>query len=91
MNKTELMEAVSNKANISKKDTEACLSAFVDVVSEALAGGEKVQWTGFGTFELRHRAARKGINPATGQQIDIAASNSPAFKPGKAFKDALNK
>lgn len=90
MNKTDLMEAVAEKSNMSKKDAESCLSAFVNVVSETLAGGDKVQWTGFGTFELRHRAARKGINPATGAQIDIAASNSPAFKPGKAFKDTFN-
>ncbi|MDD5017942.1 MAG: HU family DNA-binding protein [Eubacteriales bacterium] len=91
MNKTELIEAVAGKANVSKKDAEACLSAFVGVVTHALSGGDKVQWTGFGTFELRERAARKGVNPATGQQIDIAASNSPAFKPGKAFKDSFNK
>lgn len=91
MNKTELMEAVAEKANLSKKDAEGCLAAFVNVVSDALSSGEKVQWTGFGTFELRQRAARKGVNPATGAQIDIAASNSPAFKPGKAFKDAFNK
>ena len=91
MNKTELIEAVAGKASVSKKDAEACLSAFVSAVTDTLKSGQKVQWTGFGTFELRARAARKGVNPATGQQIDIAASNSPAFKPGKAFKDAFNK
>ena len=90
MNKTELMEAVAGKSNISKKDAETCLSALVSVLSETLSNGDKVQWTGFGTFELRHRAARKGVNPATGAKIDIAASNSPAFKPGKAFKDVFN-
>ena len=91
MNKSELMEAVAQKSGISKKDAEASMSAFVNVVSETLSSGDKVQWTGFGTFELRERAARKGVNPATGQQIDIAASNAPAFKPGKAFKDSFNK
>lgn len=90
MNKTELMEAIAEKANMSKKDTENCMSAFVNVVSDTLANGDKVQWTGFGTFELRQRAARKGVNPSTGEKIDIAASNAPAFKPGKAFKDSFN-
>ena len=89
MNKTELIEAVAEKANLKKKDAESCLSAFVDVVSGALGKGDKVQWTGFGTFELKQRAARKGVNPATGQQIDIAASSSPSFKPGKSFKDSF--
>ena len=91
MNKSELIEAVAQKANMSKKDTDACLSALVGVVTETLGKGDKVQWTGFGSFELRQRAARKGVNPATGAQIDIAASSSPAFKPGKAFKDAFSK
>ncbi len=91
MNKTELVEAVAQKSSLTKKDTDACLSALISVVSEALSKGEKVQWTGFGSFELRQRAARKGVNPATGAQIDIPASSAPAFKPGKAFKDALNK
>lgn len=90
MNKTELIQAIAEKADMTKKDAESCMSAFVDVVSGALSNGEKVQWVGFGTFELRQRAARKGINPATGEQIDIAASNTPAFKPGKAFKDVFN-
>lgn len=91
MNKTELFEAVAKKANLSKKDTDACLSAFTSVISETLTSGEKVQWTGFGTFELRERAARKGVNPATGKQIDIPAFSAPAFKPGKSFKDAFSK
>jgi len=91
MNKTELIEAVAKKANLTKKDTDACLAAFVSVVGEALAKKDKVQWTGFGTFELRERAARKGVNPATGAQIDIPASSAPAFKPGKAFKDVFGK
>jgi DNA-binding protein HU-beta len=89
MNKTELIEAVAEKAGLKKKDAEGCLAAFVDVVSGALGKGDKVQWTGFGTFELKQRAARKGVNPATGQQIDIAASSSPSFKPGKSFKDSF--
>jgi len=91
MNKTELVAAVAEKAQLSKKDTDACLSALVDVISSTLVAGDKVQWTGFGSFELRQRAARKGINPATGAQIDIPASTAPAFKPGKAFKDAVSK
>ncbi|MGI5849490.1 MAG: HU family DNA-binding protein [Christensenellales bacterium] len=91
MNKTELIEAVAEKANMKKKDTEACLSALIETISGTLASGDRVQWTGFGTFELRKRAARKGINPATGEQIDIAASNAPSFKPGKAFKETFNK
>jgi len=90
MNKSELVEAVASKAGVSKKDAETCMSSFVSVISDALSNGEKVQWAGFGTFELRHRAARKGVNPATGAQIDIAATNAPAFKPGKAFKDSFN-
>ena len=91
MNKSELMDAVAQKTGMTRKETETCLNSFVSVISETLSAGDKVQWTGFGTFELRERAARKGINPATGQQIDIAASNAPAFKPGKAFKDSFNK
>jgi len=91
MNKTDLVATVAEKAQLSKKDTDACLSALVDVISSTLAGGDKVQWTGFGSFELRQRAARKGVNPATGAQIDIPASSAPAFKPGKAFKDAVSK
>ncbi|MFA5675283.1 MAG: HU family DNA-binding protein [Christensenellales bacterium] len=91
MNKSDLVDAVAKKAGLSKKDSDACLSALVSVVTEALKGGDKVQWTGFGSFELRQRAARKGVNPATGAQIDIPASSSPAFKPGKAFKDAFGK
>ena len=89
MNKTQLIEAVAQKAEVTKQDAEKCLSAFSGVVTETLSSGEKVQWAGFGTFELRFRAARKGVNPATGAKIDIAASNSPAFKAGKAFKDSF--
>ena len=91
MNKTELIDAVAQKSDLKKKDAEACLAALIDVITDALNKGDKVQWTGFGSFELRQRAARKGVNPATGAQIDIAASSAPAFKPGKAFKDAVSK
>jgi len=89
MNKTEMIEAIANKAGVSKQDADKCMGAFTEVVTEALKSGDKVQWAGFGSFELRHRAARKGVNPATGEKIDIAASDSPAFKPGKAFKDSF--
>ena len=89
MNKSDLIDAVAKKAGLSKKDTDACLAALTGVITETLANGDKVQWTGFGCFELSQRAARKGVNPATGASIDIPASSSPAFKPGKAFKDAF--
>ena len=91
MNKTDLVNAVASKAEISKKDAEAAVSAVVSSISEALAGGEKVQLVGFGTFEVRDRAARKGINPRTGDAIDIAATTVPAFKAGRALKDAVSK
>ena len=87
MNKTKLIEEIASKAGVTKQDADKCLSALSSTVIEALGSGEKVQWAGFGTFELRQRAARKGVNPATGEKIDIPASSSPAFKPGKAFKD----
>ena len=89
MNKTQLIEAIAQKADVTKQDAEKCMAAFSSVVTETLSSGDKVQWAGFGTFELRFRAARKGVNPATGAKIDIAASNSPAFKAGKAFKDSF--
>lgn len=89
MNKTQLIEAIAQKAEVSKQDADKFLAAFSGVVTETLSSGDKVQWAGFGTFELRFRAARKGVNPATGEKIDIAASNSPAFKAGKAFKDSF--
>ena len=89
MNKTQFIEAIAQKADVSKQDAEKLLAAFSGVITETLSGGDKVQWAGFGTFELRFRAARKGVNPATGEKIDIAASNSPAFKAGKAFKDSF--
>ena len=89
MNKTELVAAMAAKANVSKKDTEAVLNAFIETVQEAVKANDKVQLVGFGTFETRERAAREGINPLTKEKIQIAASKAPAFKAGKAFKDLL--
>ena len=89
MNKTELIAAVAEKAELSKKDSEKAVNAFIAAVSDALAAGDKVQMVGFGTFEVRQRAARKGLNPLTKQEIDIPASKSPAFKAGKALKDKI--
>lgn len=91
MNKTELVAAVAEKAGISKKDAEKAVAAVIDSVVDTLKAGEKVQIIGFGTFELRERAARTGINPQTKATIKIAASKSPVFKAGKAFKDAVAK
>lgn len=90
MNKTELVAAVAEKAEVSKKDTEKALKAFVDVVTEELKKGEKVQLVGFGTFEVSERAAREGRNPQTGKTMKIAACKAPKFKAGKALKDAIN-
>ena len=90
MNKTEFIAAVAEKAEISKKDSEKALKAFVDVVAEQLKAGDKVQLVGFGTFEVSERAAREGRNPHTGEPMPIAASKAPKFKAGKALKDALN-
>ena len=90
MNKTELVNAMAEKAEISKKDAEAALKAFTEVVEEELKKGEKIQLVGFGTFEVSERAARTGRNPQTGEEMTIAASKSPKFKAGKALKDALN-
>ena len=90
MNKTELVAVMAEKAQISKKDAEAALKAFTDVVAEELKKGEKIQLVGFGTFEVSERAARKGRNPQTGEEMNIAASKAPKFKAGKALKDSLN-
>ena len=90
MNKTELVAAMAEQTNLSKKDAEAALKAFVDVVSEELKKGEKIQLVGFGTFEVSERAARTGRNPQTGAEMTIAASKAPKFKAGKALKDSLN-
>lgn len=89
MNKTELVAAVAEKADVSKKDAEAVINGFTEVVAETVASGDAVQMIGFGTFSLKERAARKGRNPQTGKEIDIAASRSVGFKVGKKLKDAL--
>ncbi|HIV52308.1 MAG TPA: HU family DNA-binding protein [Candidatus Mediterraneibacter norwichensis] len=90
MNKTELVAAVAERAEISKKDSEKALKAFVDVVTEQLKADDKVQLVGFGTFEVSKRAAREGRNPQTGKTMKIAACKAPKFKAGKALKDAIN-
>ena len=90
MNKTELVAAMADKTELSKKDAEAALKAFTDVVAEELKKGEKIQLVGFGTFEVAERAARTGRNPQTGAEMKIAASKAPKFKAGKALKDSIN-
>jgi len=89
MNKTELIAAVAEKAGLSKKNAEVAVSAVIDSVVESLKKGDKVSLLGFGTFEVRQRAARTGKNPQTGAAIKIAACKVPAFKAGKALKDAV--
>ena len=89
MNKTELVAAVATKADLSKKDAEAAVKAVLDAVTEALADGEKVALVGFGTFEVKERAARTGKNPRTGEAIEIPASKVPYFKAGAALKNAV--
>jgi len=91
MNKTELTAALAAKTGFAKKDAEKALNAFVDVITESLAQGEKVQVVGFGTFEVKDRPARTARNPRTGEEIEIGASKAPVFKVGKALKDAVNK
>lgn len=90
MNKTELITAIAENAEISKKDAEKALKAFADVITEELRKGEKVQLVGFGTFEVSERAAREGRNPQTGKTMKIEACKAPKFKAGKALKDAVN-
>ena len=90
MNKADLVAAMAEKAGVSKKDAEASLKAFTDVVAEELKKGEKIQLVGFGTFEVSERAAREGRNPQSGKPMKIAASKAPKFKAGKALKDSLN-
>lgn len=90
MNKSDLVNKISEKSGLSRKDAESALKAFTDTVVETLQQGEKVSLVGFGTFDVRERAARKGLNPRTKETIDIPASKAPAFKAGKAFKEALN-
>ena len=91
MNKAELIAAVAAKTGDTKKVAEASVNALVEVITEALAEGEKVQLVGFGSFEVRNRAARKGRNPQTKEEIKIPASKAPVFKAGKALKDLVNK
>lgn len=90
MNKTELVAAVAEQAGLSKKDAEAAVKAFTDVVAEALKAGDKIQLVGFGTFEVSERAAREGRNPQSGEPMKIEASKAPRFKAGKALKDMIN-
>ncbi|MBA2173869.1 MULTISPECIES: HU family DNA-binding protein [Halobacillus] len=89
MNKTDLINAVSEKADLSKKDATTAVDSVFESIMDSLKDGEKVQLIGFGNFEVRERAARKGRNPQTGEEIEISASKVPAFKPGKALKDAV--
>ncbi len=91
MNKADLVAAVAAKAELSKKDAEAAVSAVVAAITDALKDGDKVSLVGFGTFDVRKRAAREGKNPRTGEKIKIKAAKAPAFKAGKALKDAVNK
>jgi len=91
MNKTELISAIAEKSGLSKKDSEKALSAAIDSITEALAKGDKVQLVGFGSYEVKERAARTGHNPKTKEAIVIPASKNPVFKAGKALKDAVAK
>lgn len=91
MNKAELVTSVATKSGLSKKDAEKAIDATIETVEEALGKGDKVTLVGFGTFEVRDRAARKGRNPQTGEEIEIAAARVPSFKAGKSLKDALEK
>ena len=90
MNKTELVAAIAKETELSRKDAEAAVKAFVDVVANELKKGEKVQLVGFGTFEVSERAAREGTHPQTGETMTIEASKAPRFKAGKALKDIVN-
>ena len=90
MNKTELVAAMAESADLSKKDAEKALKAFIEVVTDELKKDEKVQLVGFGTFEVAQRADREGRNPLTGEKMQIKASKAPKFKAGKALKDAVN-
>jgi DNA-binding protein HU-beta len=89
MNKTELIAKVAETTELTKKDATKAVDAVLDAIAEALKNGEKVQLIGFGNFEVRERAARKGLNPQTGEEIEIASSKVPAFKPGKQLKDSI--
>jgi len=89
MNKTELVKTVSTQAELTQKEAAKVVDALFETISNTLAKEEKIQLIGFGTFEVRERSARKGRNPQTGEEIDIAASKAPAFKPGKELKEAV--
>jgi DNA-binding protein HU-beta len=89
MNKTELVKVVAEQAELTQKDAAKAVDALIEIISETLSQEEKIQLIGFGTFEVRERAARKGRNPQTGEEIEIAASKVPAFKAGKALKEAV--
>ena len=89
MNKSELINALAEKASFSKKDAEKAVASVLDQITEALKAGDKVQLVGFGTFEVRNRAAKQGHNPRTGEPMTVPASKLPAFKAGKALKDAV--
>ena len=91
MNKSELIRAISVKTNMTIKDATLAFDAVIDVISESLAAGDKVQISGFGTFELKTREAREGINPKTGEKISISTTRTPVYKFGKAYKDSFNK
>ena len=91
MNKTELVKAIAADAGLTNKDAEKALSAAIAAITKALAAGEKVSVLGFGTFEVRERGARTGLNPRTGEKLEIAATKVPAFKAGQAFKNTVNK
>ena len=91
MTKAELINAVAQKAELSKKDSEKAVIAVIDAISETLAAGEKVALVGFGTFEVKERAAREGINPRTKEKIEIPASKLPVFKAGRALKETVSK
>ncbi len=91
MKKAELIEVVASKTGLTKKDADKAISAVVEAITEALAKGDKVQLVGFGTFDVRERSARTGLNPRTKETIEIPASKQPAFKAGQALKDAVAK
>ena len=91
MTKAELVASIAEKSGLTKKDSEKALAAFIDTVTDTLAKGDSIQLVGFGTFEVRERAARTGINPRTKESIEIAATKVPAFKAGRALKDAVSK
>jgi DNA-binding protein HU-beta len=91
MNKSDLVSSIADKGDLSKKDAEKALNAFMETVEESLVKGEKVQLVGFGSFEVRERAERKGRNPQTREEITVPASKAPVFKVGKALKDSVNK